>query len=109
MRGARTQLRSCGIFGKPTVFTRSGGSIPISATPPPLGDSDDPDIRNYFDGIRALAHFFEEYESTSKVLKNLSGRFEKTNPFSQLRTHFWAQSLFNLREEGNSAADGRRQ
>jgi acetylornithine deacetylase/succinyl-diaminopimelate desuccinylase-like protein len=71
------------IFGKPTVFIRSGGSIPI------VGDFADhlgiptilmgfglPDdglhspnekynIRNYFDGIRTLAHFFEEYGKAS--------------------------------------------
>jgi acetylornithine deacetylase/succinyl-diaminopimelate desuccinylase-like protein len=67
------------VFGKPTVFTRSGGSIPI------VGDFADhlgiptilmgfglPDdglhspnekynINNYYDGIRTIAHFFEEY------------------------------------------------
>ncbi|MDP9053646.1 MAG: dipeptidase [Acidobacteriota bacterium] len=67
------------IFGKPTVFTRSGGSIPIVGDfanhldiPTILMGFGLPDdglhspnekynIRNYFDGIRTLAHFFEEY------------------------------------------------
>jgi acetylornithine deacetylase/succinyl-diaminopimelate desuccinylase-like protein len=66
-------------FGKPTVFTRSGGSIPIVGDfathlgiPTILMGFGLPDdglhspnekynIRNYFDGIRTLAHFFEEY------------------------------------------------
>jgi acetylornithine deacetylase/succinyl-diaminopimelate desuccinylase-like protein len=69
------------IFGKPTVFTRSGGSIPIVGDfanhlgiPTILMGFGLPDdglhspnekynIRNYFDGIRTLAHFFEEYGS----------------------------------------------
>jgi len=67
------------IFGKPTVFTRSGGSIPIVGDfathlgiPTILMGFGLPDdglhspnekynIRNYFDGIRTIAHFFEEY------------------------------------------------
>lgn len=67
------------IFGKPTVFTRSGGSIPIVGDfanhlgiPTILMGFGLPDdglhspnekycIRNYFDGIRTLGHFFEEY------------------------------------------------
>ncbi len=67
------------VFGKPTVFTRSGGSIPIVGDfanhlgiPTILMGFGLPDdglhspnekynIRNYFDGIRTLAHFFEEY------------------------------------------------
>ena len=67
------------IFGKPTVFTRSGGSIPIVGDfashlgiPTILMGFGLPDdglhspnekynIRNYFDGIRTVAHFFEEY------------------------------------------------
>ncbi len=67
------------IFGKPTVFTRSGGSIPIVGDfathlgiPTILMGFGLPDdglhspnekynIRNYYDGIRTLAHFFEEY------------------------------------------------
>jgi acetylornithine deacetylase/succinyl-diaminopimelate desuccinylase-like protein len=67
------------IYGKPTVFTRSGGSIPIVGDfathlgiPTILMGFGLPDdglhspnekynIRNYFDGIRTLAHFFEEY------------------------------------------------
>jgi acetylornithine deacetylase/succinyl-diaminopimelate desuccinylase-like protein len=67
------------IFGKPTVYTRSGGSIPIVGDfakhlgiPTILMGFGLPDdglhspnekykIRNYFDGIRTLAHFFEEY------------------------------------------------
>ena len=71
------------IFGKPTVFTRSGGSIPIVGDfathlgiPTILMGFGLPDdglhspnekynIRNYFDGIRTLAHFFEEYGKTS--------------------------------------------
>jgi len=66
-------------FGKPTVFTRSGGSIPIVGDfanhlgiPTILMGFGLPDdglhspnekykIANYFDGIRTLAHFFEEY------------------------------------------------
>ena len=66
------------IFGKPTVFTRSGGSIPIVGDfathlgiPTILMGFGLPDdglhspnekynIRNYYDGIRTLAHFFEE-------------------------------------------------
>ncbi len=71
------------IFGKPTVFTRSGGSIPIVGDfanhlgiPTILMGFGLPDdglhspnekynIRNYFDGIRTLAHFFEEYGQAS--------------------------------------------
>jgi acetylornithine deacetylase/succinyl-diaminopimelate desuccinylase-like protein len=67
------------IFGKQTVFTRSGGSIPIVGDfarhlgiPTILMGFGLPDdglhspnekynIRNYFDGIRTIAHFFEEY------------------------------------------------
>jgi acetylornithine deacetylase/succinyl-diaminopimelate desuccinylase-like protein len=67
------------IYGKPTVFTRSGGSIPIVGDfanhvgiPTILMGFGLPDdglhspnekycIRNYFDGIRTIAHFFEEY------------------------------------------------
>ncbi len=67
------------IFGKPTVFIRSGGSIPIVGDfathlgiPTILMGFGLPDdglhspnekynIRNYYDGIRTLAHFFEEY------------------------------------------------
>ena len=67
------------IYGKPTVFTRSGGSIPIVGDfathigiPTILMGFGLPDdglhspnekynIRNYYDGIRTLAHFFEEY------------------------------------------------
>ncbi len=71
------------IFGKPTVFTRSGGSIPIVGDfathlgiPTILMGFGLPDdglhspnekynIRNYYDGIRTLAHFFEEYGRAS--------------------------------------------
>ncbi len=71
------------IFGKPTVFTRSGGSIPIVGDfathlgiPTILMGFGLPDdglhspnekycIRNYYDGIRTLAHFFEEYGKAS--------------------------------------------
>jgi acetylornithine deacetylase/succinyl-diaminopimelate desuccinylase-like protein len=67
------------IYGKQTVFTRSGGSIPIVGDfathvgiPTILMGFGLPDdglhspnekynIRNYYDGIRTLAHFFEEY------------------------------------------------
>jgi acetylornithine deacetylase/succinyl-diaminopimelate desuccinylase-like protein len=67
------------IFGKETVFIRSGGSIPIVGDfathlgiPTILMGFGLPDdglhspnekycIRNYFDGIRTIAHFFEEY------------------------------------------------
>ena len=67
------------IFGKPTVFTRSGGSIPIVGDfanhlgiPTILMGFGLPDdglhspnekycIQNYYDGIRTIAHFFEEY------------------------------------------------
>jgi acetylornithine deacetylase/succinyl-diaminopimelate desuccinylase-like protein len=67
------------VFGKPTVFIRSGGSIPIVGDfathlgiPTILMGFGLPDdglhspnekycIRNYFDGIRTLAHFLEEY------------------------------------------------
>lgn len=67
------------IFGKPTVFTRSGGSIPIVGDfathlgiPTILMGFGLPDdglhspnekynIRNYYDGIRTIAHFLEEY------------------------------------------------
>lgn len=66
------------IFGKETVFTRSGGSIPIVGDfanhlgiPTILMGFGLPDdglhspnekynIRNYFDGIRTLGHFFEQ-------------------------------------------------
>jgi acetylornithine deacetylase/succinyl-diaminopimelate desuccinylase-like protein len=75
------------IFGKPTVFTRSGGSIPIVGDfathlgiPTILMGFGLPDdglhspnekynIRNYYDGIRTLAHFFEEYGHPAQVLK----------------------------------------
>src|SRR5579863_8604250 len=71
------------ILGKPTVFTRSGGSIPIVGDfathlgiPTILMGFGLPDdglhspnekycIRNYFDGIRTIAHFFEEYGKKS--------------------------------------------
>ena len=71
------------VFGKPTVFTRSGGSIPIVGDfathlgiPTILMGFGLPDdglhspnekycIRNYFDGIRTIAHFFEEYGKKS--------------------------------------------
>src|SRR5580704_11745722 len=71
------------ILGKPTVFTRSGGSIPIVGDfathlgiPTILMGFGLPDdglhspnekynIRNYYDGIRTLAHFFEEYGRAS--------------------------------------------
>ncbi len=71
------------VFGKPTVFTRSGGSIPIVGDfathlgiPTILMGFGLPDdglhspnekynIRNYFDGIRTVAHFFEEYGKAS--------------------------------------------
>jgi acetylornithine deacetylase/succinyl-diaminopimelate desuccinylase-like protein len=71
------------IFAKPTVFTRSGGSIPIVGDfathlgiPTILMGFGLPDdglhspnekynIRNYYDGIRTLAHFFEEYGHAS--------------------------------------------
>jgi acetylornithine deacetylase/succinyl-diaminopimelate desuccinylase-like protein len=71
------------IFGKPTVFTRSGGSIPIVGDfanhlgiPTILMGFGLPDdglhspnekynVRNYYDGIRTLAHFFEEYGHAS--------------------------------------------
>ena len=63
------------MFGKQTVFTRSGGRFRLWATLLPTWDSDDPDglraarrrtsfaqreiqIRNYFDGIRTIAHFY---------------------------------------------------
>jgi acetylornithine deacetylase/succinyl-diaminopimelate desuccinylase-like protein len=67
------------VFGKPTVFTRSGGSIPIVGDfathlgiPTILMGFGLPDdglhspnekynIRNYYDGIRTIAHFLEEY------------------------------------------------
>src|SRR5437868_7625797 len=67
------------VFGKPTVFIRSGGSIPIVGDfanhlgiPTILMGFGLPDdglhspnekykIRNYYDGIRTIAHFFEEY------------------------------------------------
>jgi acetylornithine deacetylase/succinyl-diaminopimelate desuccinylase-like protein len=69
------------VYGKPTVFTRSGGSIPIVGDfakhlgiPTILMGFGLPDdglhspnekycVRNYFDGIRTLAHFLEEYGS----------------------------------------------
>jgi acetylornithine deacetylase/succinyl-diaminopimelate desuccinylase-like protein len=71
------------IFGRSTVFTRSGGSIPIVGDfathlgiPTILMGFGLPDdglhspnekynIRNYYDGIRTLAHFFEEYGRAS--------------------------------------------
>jgi acetylornithine deacetylase/succinyl-diaminopimelate desuccinylase-like protein len=71
------------IFGKETVFTRSGGSIPIVGDfathlgiPTILMGFGLPDdglhspnekycIRNYYDGIRTIAHFFEEYGKAS--------------------------------------------
>jgi acetylornithine deacetylase/succinyl-diaminopimelate desuccinylase-like protein len=71
------------IFGKPTVFTRSGGSIPIVGDfatylgiPTILMGFGLPDdglhspnekynIRNYYDGIRTIAHFLEEYGKAS--------------------------------------------
>ncbi len=71
------------IFGKPTVFTRSGGSIPIVGdfathlgVPTVLMGFGLPDdglhspnekynIRNYYDGIRTIAHFLEEYGRAS--------------------------------------------
>ena len=71
------------ILGKPTVFTCSGGSIPIVGDfamhlgiPTILMGFDLPEdglhspnekynIRNYYDGIRTLAHFFEEYGHAS--------------------------------------------
>ena len=71
------------ILGRPTVFTRSGGSIPIVGDfathlgiPTILMGFGLPDdglhspnekynIRNYYDGIRTLAHFFEEYGRAS--------------------------------------------
>jgi acetylornithine deacetylase/succinyl-diaminopimelate desuccinylase-like protein len=67
------------IYDKPTVFTRSGGSIPIVGDfarhlgiPTILMGFGLPDdglhspnekycIRNYYDGIRTVAHFLEEY------------------------------------------------
>jgi acetylornithine deacetylase/succinyl-diaminopimelate desuccinylase-like protein len=67
------------IYGQPTVFTRSGGSIPIVGDfathlgiPTILMGFGLPDdglhspnekynIRNYYDGIRTIAHFFEQY------------------------------------------------
>src|SRR5580658_626354 len=71
------------IYGKPTVFTRSGGSIPIVGDfathvgiPTILMGFGLPDdglhspnekynIRNYYGGIRTLAHFFEQYGRAS--------------------------------------------
>ncbi len=71
------------VFGKETVFIRSGGSIPIVGDfanrlgiPTVLMGFGLPDdglhspnekynIRNYYDGIRTLAHFFEEYGHAS--------------------------------------------
>ncbi len=67
------------IFGKPTVFTRSGGSIPIVGDfkkhlgiPTILMGFGLPDdglhspnekfsVENYYKGIRTVAHFFEKY------------------------------------------------
>ncbi len=67
------------IFGKPTVFIRSGGSIPIVGDfathlhiPTILMGFGLPDdglhspnekykIQNYYDGIRTVAHFLEQY------------------------------------------------
>ncbi|HYA18011.1 MAG TPA: dipeptidase [Bryobacteraceae bacterium] len=71
------------VFGKETVFIRSGGSIPIVGDfathlgiPTILMGFGLPDdglhspnekycIRNYYDGIRTLAHFLEEYGKAS--------------------------------------------
>ena len=71
------------VFGQATGFTRSGGSIPIVGDfathlgiPTILMGFGLPDdglhspnekynIRNYFDGIRTVAHFFEEYGAAS--------------------------------------------
>jgi acetylornithine deacetylase/succinyl-diaminopimelate desuccinylase-like protein len=68
-----------GVLGKPTVFTRGGGSIPIVGEfaahlgiPTVLMGFSLPDdglhspnekyrISNYYAGIRTIAHFFEEY------------------------------------------------
>jgi acetylornithine deacetylase/succinyl-diaminopimelate desuccinylase-like protein len=70
------------IFGKPTVFTRSGGSIPIVGDfakfvgiPTILMGFGLPDdglhspnekynIENYYKGIMTVAHFFEEYAAS---------------------------------------------
>jgi acetylornithine deacetylase/succinyl-diaminopimelate desuccinylase-like protein len=67
------------ILGKPTVFIRSGGSIPIvgdfanhlgiPTVLMGLGLPDDGlhspnekyNLENYYDGIRTVAHFFEKY------------------------------------------------
>ncbi|MEP6716464.1 MAG: dipeptidase [Terriglobia bacterium] len=72
------------VYGKPTVFTRSGGSIPIVGDfathvgiPTILMGFGLPDdglhspnekynIRNYYDGIRTIAHFFEQYAAERK-------------------------------------------
>jgi acetylornithine deacetylase/succinyl-diaminopimelate desuccinylase-like protein len=69
------------VFGRPTVFTRSGGSIPIVGDiaqhlgiPTILMGFGLPDdglhspnekykIANYYLGIRTVAHFFETYAS----------------------------------------------
>ncbi len=69
------------IYGTPTVFTRSGGSIPIVGDfashlgiPTILMGFGLPDdglhspnekyaVENYYNGIRTIAHFFEEYGS----------------------------------------------
>ena len=71
------------IFGKPTVFTRSGGSIPIVGDfkkhlgiPTILMGFGLPDdglhspnekfsVENYYKGIRTVAHFFEKYGVTA--------------------------------------------
>jgi acetylornithine deacetylase/succinyl-diaminopimelate desuccinylase-like protein len=68
-----------GVLGRPTVFTRGGGSIPIVGEfaahlgiPTVLMGFSLPDdglhspnekyrISNYYAGIRTIAHFFEEY------------------------------------------------
>jgi acetylornithine deacetylase/succinyl-diaminopimelate desuccinylase-like protein len=67
------------IFGRPTVFTRSGGSIPIVGDfarfigiPTILMGFGLPDdglhspnekysVDNYYKGIMTVAHFFEQY------------------------------------------------
>jgi len=69
------------VLGRPTVFTRSGGSIPIVGDfarnlniPTILMGFGLPDdglhspnekykIENYFTGIKTVAHFFEQYGS----------------------------------------------
>ncbi len=78
----RIAAKACSdIFGQPTVFTRSGGSIPIVGDfathlgiPTILMGFGLPDdglhspnekysVDNYYKGIRTVAHFFEEYGS----------------------------------------------